>query len=177
MERNKFSSEHIKNGVLTLTSEYPSSEDNFESRFQANISPYNQSSEQLEEELIEFNGKQQMEPSTFSSEQLKNEVLTITSEHPSSKDNFERKFQSKLSPSNQFFEQPEEELIEFEGKQQMEPNKFSQELIENEVLTLTSETSSPEDCFETKLQDKFDTSDQNFEPPEEELMDFMEQKH
>ena len=48
----------------------------------------------------------------------------------------------------------------------MEPNKFSPEYIENEVFTLTSETSYSEDCFETKIQAKFDKSDQIFEQPE-----------
>ena len=57
-----------------------------------------------------------MEPKTFSPEHIKNEVLTLTSEHPSSEDKFESKFQDNLSPSNQNFEQPEEELIEFKGK-------------------------------------------------------------
>ena len=84
--------------MLTITSENPSSEDHFERKFQANIYPHDKSFEKQEEELIEFNGKQQMEPSTFSSEQLKNEVLTITSEHPSSKDDIEIRFQAKLSP-------------------------------------------------------------------------------
>ena len=50
----------------------------------------------------------------------------------------------------------------------MEPNKLSSEYIENEVLTLTSETSSSEDCLETKIQAKFNKSDQMFEQPEEE---------
>ena len=45
-------------------------------------------------------------------------MLIITSEHPSSEDNFERKFQSNISTSNQIFEQPEEELIGFKGKEQ-----------------------------------------------------------
>ena len=49
----------------------------------------------------------------------------------------------------------------------MEPNKFSSERIINEVLTLSSETSSSEDFFETKLQAKFDSSDQIFEQPDE----------
>ena len=40
-----FSSEHIKNEVLTLTSEPPSYEDHFETKFQANISPFDQSFE------------------------------------------------------------------------------------------------------------------------------------
>ena len=45
------------------------------------------------------------------------------------------------------------------------------------MLTLTYETSPSYDCFETKLQAKFDNSDQIFEQPEEEFMDFMEQQH
>ena len=48
-----------------------------------------------------------MEPKKFSSEHIKNEVLTLTYEQPSSEDSFERKFQAKISPSNQTFEQPE----------------------------------------------------------------------
>ena len=53
-----------------------------------------------------------MEPNKFSSEQIKNEVLTITSEHPYHEDNSERRFQSKISTSNQNSEQLEEELIQ-----------------------------------------------------------------
>ena len=64
-------------------------------------------------------------------------------------------------------EQPEEYLMYFKGKQQMEPNKLSSEHIENEVLTLTSKTLSSEDCLETKLQAKFNKSDPIFEQPEE----------
>ena len=48
---NMFSSEHIQNEVLTITSEHPYSEDHFYSKSQENISPYNQSFEQPEEEL------------------------------------------------------------------------------------------------------------------------------
>ena len=48
-------------------------------------------------------------------ENIQNEVLTITSEHPSSEDKFERKSQYKISSYNQSFEQPEEEFIEFKG--------------------------------------------------------------
>ena len=43
----------------------------------------------------------------------------------------------------------------------MDPNKFSSEHIENKMVTLTPKTLSSEDWFETKLQDKFDKSDQN----------------
>ena len=55
----------------------------------------------------------------------------------------------------------------------MEPNKFSSEHIENEAFTLTSEISYSEDFFETKLQAKFDKSDQIFEQPEEVLIYFI----
>ena len=103
-------------------------------------------------------------------------MLTLTSEKPYSEDNFESKFQAKTSPFNQNFLQLEEELINYK-KEKMEPNKFSSEHIENGVLNITSETPSSEDFLETKLQDKFNKSDQNFEQPEEELIDFMEQQH
>ena len=63
----------------------------------------------------------------FSSEHIKNKVLTITSELPSSEDHFEGKFQAKISSSDKFFEQPEEELIEFKGEKNMKSNKFSLE--------------------------------------------------
>ena len=49
----------------------------------------------------------------FSSKHIQNEVLNITSKHPSYKDHFERKFQTKISPSDQILEKQEEELIEF----------------------------------------------------------------
>ena len=45
------------------------------------------------------------------------------------------------------------------------------------MINLTSETLYSEDFFESKIQDKFDKSDHNFEQPEEELMDFMEHQH
>ena len=44
------------------------------------------------------------------------------------------------------------------------------------MINLTSKTSSSENCCDTKLQSKFDESDQNFEQREE-LMDLMEQQH
>ena len=44
----------------------------------------------------------------FSSEQIKNEVITLIYEHPYSEDNFERRFQAKMFPSDQNFEQLEE---------------------------------------------------------------------
>ena len=45
------------------------------------------------------------------------------------------------------------------------------------MLTLTYENLSCEDCFDNKLGAKFDKSDQIFDQPEEELMDFIEQQH
>ena len=48
----------------------------------------------------------------------------------------------------------------------MHPKKLSSEYIENKMVPITSETLSSEDCFETKLQDKFDKSNKCFEPPE-----------
>ena len=59
----------------------------------------------------------------------------------------------------------------------MEPNKFSSEHIENEVLNLISETSYNEYCLKIKLRTNFDKYDKIFEQPEEELMYFMEQQH
>ena len=77
-----------------------------------------------------------------------------------------------IYPYNNVFEQPEEELIEFKGEQKTKTNKFSSEKIRNEVLTLTSETSYSEYCFETKLRYKFDKSDQILEQLENKLVDF-----
>ena len=71
-------------------------------------------------------------------------MLTLTSETPSSEDHFENKFQSKISSSDKSFEKQEEELIEFTEEEKMEQKKLSPEHIENEVLTLTYETSSSE---------------------------------
>ena len=46
------------------------------------------------------------EISSKQSDYIQNEVLTITSEHPFSEYNFERRFQDNISPYNQSFEQP-----------------------------------------------------------------------
>ena len=54
---------------------------------------------------------------------------------------------------------------------------FSSEHIQNKMVTLTFETLFSEDCFETKIQAKFDKSDKFFEQLEEELMDIIEQQH
>ena len=49
-------------------------------------------------------------------------------------------------------------------------HKFSSKYIENEMVTLTSETLSYEYCFETKIPAKYDKYDQSFEQQEEELI-------
>ena len=59
----------------------------------------------------------------------------------------------------------------------MKPKKLSSEHIKNEVLTLSYETSSSEYWFETKLQAKFDKTNQIFKQTEKELMDFIQQKY
>ena len=63
---NMFSSEHIQNEVLTLTSKHTSSEDKFERKLQAKIYPYGQSFERKEEELIDFKEKYHDELRKFS---------------------------------------------------------------------------------------------------------------
>ena len=50
----------------------------------------------------------------FSSVPIQSEVPTLTSEHPSSEDHFERKPQDKISPSEKIIEKSEEELTPFE---------------------------------------------------------------
>ena len=49
----------------------------------------------------------------------------------------------------------------------LKPNKFSSEHIKNEVLMITSETESSGDCFEIKIQAKFDKCDQILKQTEE----------
>ena len=41
-------------------------------------------------------------------------MLTITSKQPYSADHFDNRFQDKISPYDQSFEQPEEDLTPFE---------------------------------------------------------------
>ena len=66
--------------MLNITSEHLSSDDYFEKKLQANISPYDHFFEKQEEQLIDFKGKQHMESNMFSSKHIKNKVLTSTSE-------------------------------------------------------------------------------------------------
>ena len=57
---------------------------------------------------MEFKEEHHDELRNFSSVLIQNEVLTLTSEHTSSADHFERKFQDKVYPYNKSFEQIEE---------------------------------------------------------------------
>ena len=90
VKSNMFSSTHIENEVLTITYEHPYSDYHCERRFQANISPSDQSLEKQEEELIdsmiktqEFKGKYHDVLRNSSSGTIQNKVIPITSEHPS----------------------------------------------------------------------------------------------
>ena len=71
----------------------------------------------------EFKEEHNDELVKFSSVPIQNELLNITSEHIYSEDTFEGKFQDKISPSDQSFEQPEEYLTPIE-KYLEEFNKF-----------------------------------------------------
>ena len=99
----KSPSRPIQNEVLKITSEYLSSGDHLERKFQENISLSNQSFEHQEGELIEFKDKQQMEPNKLSSEHIRNEILTLTSKNSLTKDYFGTKLQAKFGKSDQFF--------------------------------------------------------------------------
>ena len=67
-----FSSEHIQNEALAITSEYISYKKYLKSKFQAKISPSDQSFEKKEEELIEFEEKHDDELRKFSSGRIQN---------------------------------------------------------------------------------------------------------
>ena len=58
IEPNKFSSEHIKNEVLTITYDNSYSEYNFENKIQAKFDKSNKMFEQQEEEFMDFKVKQ-----------------------------------------------------------------------------------------------------------------------
>ena len=104
----KFSSEIIQNEVLTINSENPYCEDNFERKSQAKISPYGQSFEEQEEEFIYFKEEHHYELETNSSGPIQNWLININYEHPSSEDHFERKSQAKISSSDKILEKQEE---------------------------------------------------------------------
>ena len=117
--------------------------------------------------MTEFKEEHHVELRKFSSGPIKNEVLTVNSEHPSSADHFERKFQAKIYPSDQSFEKQEEDLIYFKEEHHDELRKSSSVLIQNEVPTLTSKHPSSADHFESKFQYKISPSYQRFEQSEE----------
>ena len=96
IEWNIFSSVHIQIEALTITYEHPSSEYQFERKFQGKIALYDQSFVKYEEILIKFKYIYHDKLRKSSSGTIQNEVLTITSEHPYSDDNFERKLQANI---------------------------------------------------------------------------------
>ena len=112
-ELRMFSSVPIQNEVVNLTSEHPSSVNHFERNFQAKISPYEKGHENQEEIWTESMTKTQ----EFKEEHhdklkkspgpIQNDVLTVTSEHPSYKDDVESKLQDTTSSYNQGFKQPD----------------------------------------------------------------------
>ena len=118
-----------------------------------------------------------MYPNKLSSEHMENKMVTLTSETLSFEDWIETKIQANIDKYDQHFEKPEEKLVDFKGEQQMDPNNLSSEHTENKMVTLTYENLSSEYCFETKLQAKFDKSDQHFEYPEDELIEFNWEQH
>ena len=99
---------------------------------QAKISPSDQKNSKELKKLIDFKKK-----NTWN--QTCSYHNTFMTEHSSYEYHFESKYQANSVPSNQISEQLEEKLIDFKGKQKMEPNKFSSDHIQNEVLTFTSE--------------------------------------
>ena len=94
--------------MLTVRSEPKYSEDHFERKFQAKISPYDQILFKPEEELIDIKEEHQDELRKFSSVPIQSEVITLTSEHPSSEDYSENNFEDKISPSEKSLDKPEE---------------------------------------------------------------------
>ena len=107
MESNILLSEKIKNEGLTITSEHPYSEDNFERKFQAKLSLSNffLTTKRI---IDRVQGKTTHGIKNVLIKKIKNEVLTFTYEHPYYAGHFEGKFHSKISPSDQSFEQSEE---------------------------------------------------------------------
>ena len=80
----------------------------------------------------------------FSSLHIQNEVLTLTSENPSSVDQFERKSQDKIYPYEKSTEKPEEELIPL--------TKSDRNKLHSEIKTMNEHVAT----FLTKLHDKSD---------------------
>ena len=69
------------------------------------ISKLHDKSDKKNEEQLQPMSVQITDISSKQSENIQNEVLTITSEHPYSEDQFERKSQDNIYPYNQIFEQ------------------------------------------------------------------------
>ena len=61
--------------------------------------------------MIDFKEEHHDKLRQFSPLLIQNGVINLNSEHPSSADHFEIKFQAKISPSEKSLENPEEELI------------------------------------------------------------------
>ena len=134
MELNKFSSEHVKNEVITITSEHPYSNDNFERS--SNPSFLHLVKVKTTKRRIDIvqgeksNGTKQviikthLKYSPYS--QLWTFIFWIL---------LWKKFQAKFDKSDQVFEHPEEELINFMGKPHQELKQ-----IEEELVPLNSET-------------------------------------
>ena len=74
--------------MLIINYEHTSSEDSFGRKYQANISPSDQSFEKHEEELIELKEEHHYNLRNISSGPIQNEALIINYEHTSSEDHF-----------------------------------------------------------------------------------------
>ena len=96
-----FSSEHTENEWITTTTENPSSENYFKTKLQAKFLKKRRRIDKIQGKTT--HGIKHILIITYW-----NEVLTLTSEHPSSEDNFESKSQAMLSPSDQIFGKKEE---------------------------------------------------------------------
>ena len=84
--------------------------------------------------MIEFKEEYHYKLRKFSSGPIQNEVLNISYEHPSSAYHFERKYQAKISPSDQSFENEEEELMEFKEYHNDELRSFHRDSLKVKCL-------------------------------------------
>ena len=104
-----------------------------------------------------------------------NIVHTITPEHQSSEDNFDRKLPANISSYDHFWKT--RRIIDLvQGETPWWRDKLFIRTNKNEELTITSEHPCSEYHFESKLQAKIYPSDHGFEIQEEELIDFKESK-
>ena len=72
----------------------------------------------------------------FSSVLIQNEALNLTSEHPSSSDHFDRKFQATISPSDQSLENKEEALTYF--KEEHHDTSYKLGSFDTEISSLSA---------------------------------------